>query len=494
MLNVETTCTSFVRKQPVMELFQQVIGRRITENFILEQWMFSKMRSSISSLMVSPTHRRSTRKHRCIGLTSQSAADTVFELANGESVSVAEYWEQHYGPLRFPHLPCLNVSKGRKMNYLPPEVCEIVAGQRQNRLTEEQTRETIKFSAQRPDNRKYNTMAMLEKADITNDEAAREFGIAVEPEMIKTSARILPQPHLQYQRPASINTGTRGAWNLEGMKFFIPATLKSWAIVSCMEPNQTMQQGEQGLPVFMASLMRMLTEMGMNIPEERPPLVHRRQDTVQDSLKEAMEQGERQFDQPVELILVLLLRKEAQPYQDFKRVAEGQLGVTTQCFVGRNAGIGCQPRSRMQYLANLAMKINQKLGGINTQIAGGIDQALPVLGQRANQPFIVFGADVTHPTSFDKNEPSVGAIVASMDRFLGQFAARILTMPHREEKMSMREAIKDLLISFYRRTNVKPERVFFYRDGISEGQFQDICSHEYNEFLEVSSTLKSCVC
>lgn len=270
MLNVETTCTSFMRRQPVLELFEEIIGCRITANFQLEQWMFSKMRTSILNIMISPTHRRSSKKHRCVGLTSHSAFDTVFELRNGSSVSVAQYWEQYYSPLRYPHLPCLDVSKGRRINYLPPEVCEIVPGQRQNRLTEEQAKEMVKFSAQKPEDRKYNIMAMLEKADIANDDATREFGIAVEPEMIRTNARILPQRHLEYQRPQSINTGTRGAWNLEGVKFYKPGRLNSWTMVSCIEQHVSMQQGKQGLPVFMASLMRMLTEMGMTIPEERP--------------------------------------------------------------------------------------------------------------------------------------------------------------------------------------------------------------------------------
>ena len=106
---------------------------------------------------------------------------------------------------------------------------------------------------------------------------------------------------------------------------------------------------------------------------------------------------------------------ESGPYREVKRIAERDLGVTTQCFVAKSAGIGFPPKGRMQYLANLAMKINHKIGGVNTQIVNQIANAFPVLGRSRNRPFIVFGADVTHPTTRDGNEPSVGAIVASMD-------------------------------------------------------------------------------
>lgn len=88
------------------------------------------------------------------------------------------------------------------------------------------------------------------------------------------------------------------------------------------------------------------------------------------------------------------------------------LGIPTQCFVASKAGIGCQPRGRLQYLANLGMKINHKVGGINTRLAGLNDTLFPTLAKR---PFIILGADVTHPLGFDSSEPSVAAIVGSMD-------------------------------------------------------------------------------
>lgn len=484
-LNVETTCTAFLKSRPVLELFSEVVRSRITESFQLAPWMRKELNKSISNVMVTPMHRQSTKKHRCLGLTEQSASQLVFELKSGESVTVAEYWQQQYGPLRFPQLPCLNLTKGKKVNYLPPEVCHVAPGQRQDRLTEDQTRETIKFSAKKPDERKNNIQAMLRNANIANDATSKEFGIAINHEMTRTNARILPQPHLQYQRPSSMDTGTRGAWNLEGVRFFKPAELRSWAIVNCMDQQAALQRGEQGLPVFIESMMRMFNEMGMSLPEVRPPLVHKAQQTVKDSLELAMTKGLEQFGRPVDFILVLLIRKEPHPYQEFKRVAEGVLGIVTQCIVAKNAGIGSPPKGRMQYLANVAMKVNQKLGGVNTQITGSLGSAFPVLSKRGNRPFIVFGADVTHPTSFDKNEPSVGALVASMDPHLGQFAAKVFSMAHREEKMTMKEVIKDLFVKFYQRNSVKPEAVFIYRDGISEGQFQEVFEHEYYQFQEV---------
>lgn len=106
--------------------------------------------------------------------------------------------------------------------------------------------------------------------------------------------------------------------------------------------------------------------------------------------------------------------------------------------MAKKAGIGAPPKGRAQYLANLAMKINQKVGGVNCQVMGTMARSFPLLGQGKNRPFIVFGADVTHPVSFDSNEPSVGAVVASMDPALSQFAARIIYLSHRTENLHLK--------------------------------------------------------
>jgi hypothetical protein len=49
--------------------------------------------------------------------------------------------------------------------------------------------------------------------------------------------------------------------------------------------------------------------------------------------------------------------------------------------------------------------------------------AVPVIG---NTPFMIFGADVTHPTSFNEADPSIAAVCASVDRSLGRFMSRVL--------------------------------------------------------------------
>ena len=38
--------------------------------------------------------------------------------------------------------------------------------------------------------------------------------------------------------------------------------------------------------------------------------------------------------------------------------------------------------------------------------------------------------------------------------------------------------VKNMLIKFYQSVRVKPQRIIFYRDGISEGQFHHVMMYE----------------
>ncbi|KAJ7947911.1 Argonaute family protein [Quillaja saponaria] len=90
-----------------------------------------------------------------------------------------------------------------------------------------------------------------------------------------------------------------------------------------------------------------------------------------------------------------------------KRICETELGIVTQC---------CQPRKAMklsnQYLENVSLKINVKVGGRNTVLNDALQKRIPLV---TDCPPIIFGADVTHPQPGEDSSPSIAAVVASMD-------------------------------------------------------------------------------
>ena len=59
--------------------------------------------------------------------------------------SVADYFSEKYGELRFPKLPCLHVGPANKNIFFPLEICQLDSPQKFNKkLSEKQTSAIIR--------------------------------------------------------------------------------------------------------------------------------------------------------------------------------------------------------------------------------------------------------------------------------------------------------------------------------------------------------------
>lgn len=156
-------------------------------------------------------------------------------------------------------------------------------------------------------------------------------------------------------------------------------------------------------------------------------------------------------------------------YKNLKWVSETQVGIVTQCCLSHNAN-----KTNDQYLANLAIKINAKLGGSNIEL----NEPLAHFGNKGNVMFV--GADVNHPASRNFTSPSIAAVVATMNwPTANRYAARVCPQEHRKEKiLNFGETCLDLVESFARFNNVRPDKIVVFRDGVSESQFDMVLNEE----------------
>ncbi|KAJ3073636.1 hypothetical protein HDU98_001043 [Podochytrium sp. JEL0797] len=108
-----------------------------------------------------------------------------------------------------------------------------------------------------------------------------------------------------------------------------------------------------------------------------------------------------------QLVICILAQKNT-VYEQVKKVAETDLGLMTQCVIGKHV-----LTTKPSYSQNLAMKINAKLGGINSFIdpvheLGGLGLV--------NVPTMIMGADVTHPQYSSADPSSIAAVVGTVDQ------------------------------------------------------------------------------
>ncbi|KXZ43782.1 hypothetical protein GPECTOR_80g142 [Gonium pectorale] len=281
------------------------------------------------------------------------------------------------------------------------------------------------------------------------------------------------------------------------VKFHDPKPLDAWAVAVIMPQEDVDYDGESSVWTFLEDLSRGMISCGMRVANpvmagsnDSPPVEFvGRGRGIEATMRAAADAAQAKYKRAAQLLLVILPDKLTEEYKEIKRVSDIELGIPSQVVAGTKAKIGYRTQGRKgggpQYCANVAMKINSKLGGVNVTLSNGL-KYLPVLGGAGAVPFIVMGADVTHPTGAaarnDARDPSVAAVVASLDQTLGRWATRVLLQAGRQEVITgMSTAVKELLLEFYRANrNVKPQRLVMYRDGVSEGQFDQVLAEEGN--------------
>ncbi|CAI5515721.1 unnamed protein product [Closterium sp. Naga37s-1] len=421
--------------------------------------------------------------YRIQGLTREPAHALTFTIEGQGETSLVAYFRSAYGyTIRHPNLPCVMAGGGGK-SYLPMEVCHIIGGQRYGpKLNEEQVSSLLRFTCTRPDVRAGEIGSMVTRNDYPNDPYAREFGMLVHPQMTRLQGRLLDPPRLVYKDKKDV-VPRFGAWNMMGGQRLIDgARITHWTIINFAPYLDAM-----GVQRFGQALTQRCAELGVHM-EPRPvvPPLTGRVESVEAVMRQLADASSRAVPPGQWLQLaVVILPGRGTFYNEIKLIAETQLNVVTQCCLVNHA-----QKCQSQYLANLVLKINVKLGGRNVLLQSESIGRLPMVAER---PTIVFGADVTHPSPGDDSSPSIAAVVASRDwPCANRYGCLLRTQAHRQEmieglheerqgadgSMQAGGLVRDLLMEFYQTAKRKPERIIFFRDGVSEGQFYQVLAYE----------------
>ena len=262
------------------------------------------------------------------------------------------------------------------------------------------------------------------------------------------------------------------SWNMEStsrrpLQFNTKSTLTSWrAIVLNVKKVGFGLSNARELAEVMANFHSALQKAGIRAqkPEEGRGIAmeDRNDQSLEDALKAVKEQ----------LCLVILPAKDTVLYNRVKSIADTKCGIHTVCVVGKKVAT---QRGQDKYMANVALKFNLKLGGVNQKI----DDAK--LGIIAEGRTMVVGIDVTHPSPGSaKTAPSVAGMVASVDRYLAQWPAvlRVQKEARQENVDDLNSMLKTRLNLWATRNKQLPENILIYRDGVSEGQYEMVLRQE----------------
>ncbi|KAI9272608.1 Piwi domain-containing protein [Sporodiniella umbellata] len=479
MINIDVSATAFYESGPLPDIVAKILGRRSLDELRrgIPPRELSKLEKILKALKIQVVHRGDKRlKYKVTKLTPSPAESTTFKDDAGNEMTVANYFAKQYNRrLNFPFLPCVVVKKDI---FYPMEVCEVLPGQRHfKKLNEKQTAEMIKFTCQKPNvraNKINQGMGLLQYRD---NPYLQQFGLSVKNEMAVINARVLATPRISYHASSQEAefAPQGGAWNLRGKKVAQGATLGSWAVVNFAGavPVPAIQR-------FIREICQTFADTGMNVVNRTPPIMSGDpQGNIDRTLKEAWLKAGNAAKANPQLIFCILPNTGVPLYAEIKRISDTVIGVATQCVQSKHIA-----DAKKQYCANVCLKVNMKLGGMNLFLP---PTQIPFIAQR---PTIIFGADVTHPAPGDMNRPSVAALCASMDARASRYASAIRVQANRTEIIAdLANMVKELLKAFYQSCGQKPERMIFYRDGVSEGQFKQVMDSEVAAIRAACSSL-----
>ncbi|RUS25667.1 ribonuclease H-like domain-containing protein [Jimgerdemannia flammicorona] len=442
MINVDVSTTAFYEHIPLIDMVAKALNYNRRDDF--RRGFNDKDRIKVEKAI---KHLRVTVDPT---LSKTSADKTMFEVSDtGVRQDVASYFRRTYNRrLDFSMLPCVVVQKN---SCLPIEVCFVVKGQRQMRkLNEKQTADMIKFTCQQPHARANNIKEGIGLLNCRDNDYLKQFGLKVDTEMAVVNARVLPPPKLrQFHSPG-------GAWNLRDKKVAAGATLGSWGVIHFRDPRDQRCPTIPQLQRFIREMVQTFSDAGMNVNQEPPIMEENPNGNIEKILKDAwLRAGNAAMAQP-QLIMCVLPNTDT------------VIGICSQCVQSKHI---YEPKK--QYCANLCLKVNLKLGGMNSFLAAA---QIPFI---AEQSTILFGSHVSHPGPEAVNRPSIAAVCGSMDSKACRYSASIRVQKGRVEIIQdLSNMAKELLNTFYQTSGKKPSGILFYRNGVSEGQFKEVVESE----------------
>ncbi|KAJ7047297.1 argonaute-like protein [Mycena alexandri] len=515
LINVDISTGCMYKNGPLLRLCLEFIGKR-DPNALSPKRGFPdrerlRLQRFISGIRVLTTHAGPNgevqQTPRVIKkLSTAGASSLTFQMREGQTMTVAEYFQSTQNkPLQFPDVICAEVGSGA---LIPLELCMVPPGQlMRKQVPPEKTKDVLDFATKKPGDRLRSIVNGLEVLAYGQSEYVRQFGMTVDHAAgpLKITARVLKPPMLKYgpgSRQMTISPRD-GAWNMVDKKFFRPVTIDRWVVVIYEQQRRFNDGAAQDM---VTGLINSCRDVGIKLAPPAHVCWENGQGRIADQLRAAGATCAQKMKAGPNLMVVILPEGGNDIYTSVKHFGDiTVMGVATQCLKSSKCF-----RAKPQYYANVCLKINVKLGGINTIPDPSSTRTTPLLSWAVRSLFppllaLTLGvslnlADVIHPAPGSDGRPSFTSLVANVDSDTAKYIAASRVQTSRQEMIEELESMSHHCLSMYIRYREMaekkapgasaPKRIIFYRDGVSEGQFKQVLEQELPLIKKACAALK----
>ncbi|MCJ1285782.1 hypothetical protein MMC26_005123 [Xylographa opegraphella] len=396
--------------------------------------------------------------------------------------SIFDYFMEKYN-IHLSHPTMCVVETMKRGIAFPMEVCYVEPGQKYPyKIDAVQTASMIKFAVTRPKERREGIEGGLALLNWENDPYIKNYGLKISKDMLETQARLLAPPIVQFAKTQQ-KPGLSGRWRLDGQQFLLPNKndLIHWGVCIINSVGRD-RLDKAAASTFIRTFVNTYKGHGGKVSNANPPIMEGPVDEakcVTDLFNEIV--AKTGGGKP-QMMVFLLAGKDSLCYERIKRSCDCRYGVVSQCM--QNAHV---KRGQGQYISNVLMKFNAKLGGTTSKVAGKPP------GGHFKIPTMIVGADVSH-ASPGSLQPSMAALTCSMDKTCCRYAAACESNGHRVEMVTQFN-LEDMLTPLFRQWMSEvgmgrmPQQFFYFRDGVSEGQYQHVIQQEVKHIKRIWRTL-----
>ena len=397
---------------------------------------------------------------------------------NDETVSIYDYYAKKYQVwLKYPGLPLIETGK---RGLMPMELCYIEPQQRYNfKLNPKQTESMIKIAVTRPPQRRSDIEQKIRMLNLNGDKYLNAYGVKFEQGFTQTPARILAAPSVDFKKGQQ-KPGFSGRWRLDqgDIKFWKPNScpLKDWGILvmdGCI-------QNENQLKAFGDKFKSIFIRHG-GVSPSAPILINppgNVRSNGANAVQFAVEKIFKDKGNYPQLLFIVVGQKNSPHYERVKKNADCRFGILSQVVQSSHV---VNDAGNSQYISNVCMKVNAKLGGSTSRTVSPHKAATYF---PPNRKTMIIGVDVSHAAPGGKTA-SVAAMTMNCDADANRYAAACETNGYREETVTSSNMQKffSQLSAVWRKNhgNGFPQHIIYFRDGVAENHFSLILDKEIEE-------------
>ncbi|XP_071730034.1 protein argonaute 16-like [Rutidosis leptorrhynchoides] len=485
-LNMDVATTIILTPGPVIDFLKSNQNARDARSI---DWV--KAKKMLKNMRIRTTH--SNREFKITGMSEKPCNQQLFPLRVKKddgtyddqtiNVTVFGYFTKHRNieVTYSAYIPCIDVGKPKKPTYLPVELCSLVSLQRYTKaLSTLQRASLVEKSRQKPAEKMQAITDAMKNYHYDDDPLLVSCGISIEKQFAQVDGRVLEAPKLKVGNGEEF-LPRNGRWNFTKKKLFKPAKLERWAVANfsakCDASHLTRELIDCGRKIGF------IIDRPFSLMEEDP---HNRRYGPVERVEKMFEQLSAKLPGfPDFLLCILPERKNSDLYGPWKKKCLIDYGIPTQCM--------CPVKISDQYLTNVLLKVNSKLGGINSLLAIEEPSRIPIIH---DTPTMIIGMDVSHGSPGRSDMPSIAAVVGSRSYpLISRYRAFVRTQ---SSKVEMIEGLfepqengndtgmmRELLLDFYLTSNKrKPTQILVFRDGVSDSQFNEVLNYELDQMIK----------